>query len=210
MLTGSSAAQIISKEKGYTIKSVASSNTFLIKKGSAYTKAKLVLDLVENEPDLDKIYKHIPFCSAWNISNGINIQQVFHLGDNQVVDVAKPLKLLHINSMHFKICYHDVKEIVCYMNSIKDNPNFDRMMDIYPPDIKKWALESFTGDVNEIGLYCILLLDEENNLQAFLPMWTQLSIEDTSVHALAEYINSVFVESKQKERLIKYLNTIYD
>ncbi|KAM0672751.1 hypothetical protein OCOL_000017 [Ordospora colligata] len=138
------------------------------------------------------------------------MQQVFHLGDDQVVEVAKTLKLLNINNIHFKICYHDIKEIVCYMNSVKDNPEFSQMMDIYPPDIKKWALEFFKGDLNEIGLYCMLCLDEKNNLQAFLPMWKELTIEDINVNSLIEYMNTVFVENKQKERLIKYLNTIHD
>ena len=43
-----------------------------------------------------------------------------------------------------------------------------------------------------------------------LPMWKELTIEDINVNSLIEYINTVFVENKQKERLIKYLDIIHD
>ncbi|AFN83084.1 hypothetical protein EROM_051540 [Encephalitozoon romaleae SJ-2008] len=208
MLSGTSQAYVLSSDKGYGVKRVSPSNTFIVKRGNKYIKIDYVLELVENPLDLEKIYHLIPPSSIWNLLPPVDLKSHFYLGDGQVRLVEKELKLLKLNDGHVRISYKDMADIVCYMSSIRDRDDFDLKMDIYPHLVKEWALENFTGDSTEIGLYCLLGCDEENDMTSFLKRWEDSSPNEINIEGLVRQVNSTFIIQEKKARLQQYLNKL--
>lgn len=207
-LAGADKAHVISSDKGYTVKNVLSSNTFIIKSGNRYTKAKYLLDLVENPLDLEAIYNSLPSNSVWSISSVLDIQTKFYLGDNQVKAVERELKLLRTNDGHTRINYGDILKIVCYMNSIRKYDDFYSKMDTYPPHIRTWALSNFKGDPDEIGLYCLLDCYHRDSISIFLDTWRGLVLDEVDVTRLIELVKTTFLTSKCREEILKHLNDL--
>lgn len=207
-LAGSDQAHILTPENGYTVKSIISSNTFLVRKGDAFFKATHILDLVENSPDLETVYNSMPVCSVWNASEGVDIQQMFHLGDAQTRKMEKDLRVLRTAHGHARVRHEDVVKLVCYMNSMRVCRDFHARMDTYPPHIKSWALDMFSGSCIEIGFYCLADCREKNRLDAFLDTWRGLILDEADVDSLAEYTSAAFLPKDQKTQLLKHLESI--
>lgn len=207
-LVGTKEAHIVSSKRGYTVKDVMSSNTFMIKSGNRYTRVKHILDLVEKPLDFELIYSSLPFNSIWSASFSIDMQREFHLGDEQVEVVEKELKLLKIDGRHTKIVHEDAMKVVCYMNSIRSCDDFHSKMDIYPKHVKLWALNNFIGDCKEIGVYCLLDCHENDALDTFMERWKRATLDEVDTDQLIEYINTFFIPGNQKKELLKYLQGI--
>lgn len=207
VITGTSCAQVLADGTAYTVKRVASSNTFLVRRGTTYTEVKYVLDLVENKADLENIYCFVPPSSVWSL-RPVDIQAHFHLGSVQAALAEKELKLLKMGSEYARISYADTLGIACYMGSIRESDDLDAKMDIYPQAVKRWALENLTGSPLEVGLYCLLACDEQNNLSGFLQSWRDLVLGDTSIDGLVHHIKSVFLPKEKKTRLLCHLSKL--
>ncbi|UTX43249.1 divalent cation transport-related protein [Encephalitozoon hellem] len=208
MLSGTSLVHVLSPEKGYIVKRAFPSNTFIVKRGTKYIKIDHILELVENPVDLEKIYSFVPPSSIWNLLPPVDLKNHFFLGDTQVRFVEKELKLLKLDGGHTRISYKDIADVVCYMSSIKECDDFHLRMDIYPQIIKEWALENFSGDSIEIGLYCLLACDEEGDMASFLKRWRDSSLEETNVEDLIHRINTTFIIQEKKIRIQQYLNKL--
>lgn len=208
MLSGTSQAYVLSSDKGYGVKRVSPSNTFIVKRSNRYIKINHVLELVENPLDLEKVYDLIPPSSIWNLLPPVDLKSRFYLGDDQVKLVEKELKLLKLNDGHVRIRYKDMADVVCYMGSIRECDDFDLRMDIYPHLVKEWALKNFTGDSTEVGLYCLLACEEENDMGSFLKRWEDSSSNEINIEDLVRRVNSTFITQEKKARLQQYLNKL--
>ncbi|KAL7345774.1 hypothetical protein P7C65_05s2g08130 [Encephalitozoon intestinalis] len=208
VLTGTSQAQVLSPDKGYTVKKVSSSNTFIVKRGNRYTEIKHVLELVENPLDLEKIHDSIPSSSIWNLLPPVDVQGCFYLGDSQIELVEKELKLLKLSGGYAKINYKDMADVACYISSVKECSDFGIKMDIYPEIVKEWALRNFTGDPAEVALHCLLACDEGGNMEIFLKSWEEMHLDEVNIGDLTQRVNSTFIPQKKKERLQQYLNKL--
>ncbi|KMV66204.1 hypothetical protein M970_051480 [Encephalitozoon cuniculi EcunIII-L] len=208
MLVGTAQAHIMSPDKGYTVKRISPSNTFIVKKGNKYIEIKYMLELVENPLDLEKISGFVPSSSVWNLLPAVDVKGHFHLGDRQMKLAEKELKLLRLDNGYAKINYKDTADVLCYMNSIKECPDFNLRMDIYPQVVKKWALDNFVGDSTEIGLYCLLTCDEGSDMPNFLKRWKESVLDEVSAESLIKHMDSIFLPSEKKARLLQYLSKL--
>jgi hypothetical protein len=180
-------ASVVCTDRGYTLKNILCSSTFLIRRGTRYLQAKGIFELAENRLDLEAIASILPPSPLSDLSGAVDLKLGCALGDEQLDAAESALRLLRTERGHMRIRHADVLKVLRLLRSDRE------ALGAYPGCVVDWALRNFRGTNEELGFYCFMDCYEGGKAEHFVDIYRTYLLDEPDPGSLLEYFSSSFI-----------------
>lgn len=155
-IVGDGQSFVLCSDKGYLLKEITPSSTFLVRTGNSISSVKALLGVVDVSKE--GLHKHLALSTPSKM-HGHSVEDLrirFRMGTRELEDAVQRAFLINVDGKVYRMSYRFLLNVVSYVRSLKlTRSDMCSELAIYNDVVRQWALSKVEGTVQEL---CILFM----------------------------------------------------
>lgn len=202
-IVGDRQSFVLCSDKGYLLKEITPSSTFLVCTGNSICPVKALLDVVDIQKE--DIYRHLTPSTPGKMQ-GHSVEDLkvkFRMGSSELDDAVQRAFLVCVNGSVYRMEYRFLLNVVSYVRSLKmTGSNVYSELAIYNDVVQKWAIGKVEGSVRELCILFMLSCWESDGFDGWKQRLENILLERVEVENVYNIIHSSDIIQEAKNVIL--------
>lgn len=202
-IVGDRQSFVLCSDRGYLLKEITPSSTFLVCTGNSICPVKALLDLVDIPKE--DIHRHITLSTPGKMQ-GHSVEDLkvkFRMGTKELDNAVQRAFLVCVSGHVYRMEYRFLLNVVSYVRSLKlTSSNICTELAIYNEVVQKWATSRVEGSVRELCVLFMMSCWESNCFEDWKQRLENILLEKVAAESVYDIIQSSDIIQEAKSVIL--------
>lgn len=202
-IVGDRQSFVLCSDKGYLLKEITPSSTFLVCTGNSICPVKALLDVVDIPKE--DIRRHLALSTPGKMQ-GHSVEDLrvrFRMGARELDDAVQRAFLVCVGESVYRMEYRFLLNVVSYVRSLKlTGSNLYSELAIYNDVVQKWATSKVEGSARELCILFMLSCWESDGFEDWVQRLENMLLENVTVESVYNIIQTSDIIQEAKSAIL--------